>query len=511
MATFFPEIRSPSSNGDTISVPSSFLSAPHTPVDLHDKPFRPLQDDRTSLNMKKKHHRHREPDSASKIALFKKPQALERSGSDVHMLAGRVSTPVKPLQRSRSVEEVYRHSSGSISPTSVKISPKFQTDGVARSARARRWTLPSKSEATRGFTPLRSTVKQAMSQQDTESPAMITLRRATNNPTPRKSEITFFPEPTFSHEKNGLLSYLISTFSRASTLNGIATGIIDNRRHSSRSASVDINTPNGTVTLPAATVCTETTVDASLTIPGAMQGSFARRRCSTKYTSGSTVYEIIWDENDSISTGDDSSRQSLGNRRRSSLAVLTLEAQLSRSKQSSRRESQASSRRTHQSSVRSVDMFPEQVLTIGKLDAVFPRLLHKTGLRDLPRSRASRQRRNTVCSITVEEAKPQTVVDGASGGNKPSMSGIDFFPPLRSRKDSGVADVGWNTSDVDMGLAEAPDKSYASPVASGQTNRRSSSHVASAIGIFRQSFRQISQGNDNERDRYEDDRQPLLR
>lgn len=514
MAAPFPQLQQASTPVDASSIKSAFLIPPLTPLDIHDVPYRPPQHGQSSLDMKKKHHDHVEAFSVSDLSVNRHHGAPERHDSPKYVSPGHDTRATKYMRHSRPLEETNPHDSGSTPSKSPTAVSKIQESDGDIGSRQRRWKLPSKSEATRGFTPLRSTVKQATLHQDAESPAIIILRRATNNPPPRKSELTFFPEPTFSHERDGLLNYLISTFSRASMCNNRTSNLFHDGRRSSRSTSVDSAAANGTVTMPAATVCTETAVDANLTMPGMMSDFFAKRRCSTKYTSGSTVYEIIWDENDSVSNADSSSRPSVGNGRRPSLAVFTLETQLARSHGSSRKQSQVSGISARRTSTKSFDMFPEQALTVGKLEAILPRLLHKTGLRDLPKSRAGRQRKSTICSITIDEADPRTLQGCGAEEHRLSVSGIEFFPPLTSRRNSGIADRGW-TSDVDFEIADIS-TSRKKPVHKSMvgsidyTRRQSSGYVTTAMGIFRQPFNRVTSSISSENDGYESDKQPLL-
>lgn len=418
---------------DTSSIKSAFLTPALTPLSSHEKPWRPISPDDASLTMKKRHHQHGEPQK-------------DRTQSGRKRHEGAKNTEPKAVgvtfqSRKRSLAIAPEDLAGSASPGGSSIDHS-SISGSASSHGGdpvcpRRWTLASKSQATRGFTPLRSTVKQTTVTNHIDSPAVITLRRATTKVTPRVDELTFFPEPTFSHEKTGLLSYLVSTFSLVGTNTDTKTRTFSSPKGNSRSASLESNGVHPTVTNPAATVCTETTVDANLAMPGDDRAGSHMRRCSTKFTSGSTSYEVIWDENDSTSNGEQS-RPSTADRRRSSLAVFSLEAQLSRSTPSTPRSIKGQSSPHGRASRSSVGMFQEQILTPAKLDQIIvPRLQHKTGLRDLPRSRSGRRKRSsTVCSITVDNPMHQTL--SADNQRRPSTFAIEFFPPLGSRRQSNA-------------------------------------------------------------------------
>lgn len=416
------------------SIKSTFLTPPLTPLSSHEKPWKPASPDDSSLNMKRKHHKHDEQEQSTKTALQ----------PDRGQPGTKVANPSRSSNMGQTTQEQpltvgSAGSSGSVSPNGSPLAPASKANSassnVGEPVCQRRWTLASKSQATRGFTPLRSTVKQTTVTDHVDSPAVITLRRATTKTTPRVDELTFFPEPTFSHEKTGLLSYLVSTFSLVGASTDVRTTTFTTSNTTSRSTLLDSNGVHPTITNPAATVCTETTVGARLTMPGNDVTFQQMRRCSTKFTSGSTSYEVIWDENDSASTGDQS-RQSTVERRRSSLAVTSLEAQLARSTPSTPRAVKVNSGSSGRASRSSVNMFQEQILTPAKLDQIIlPRLQHKTGLRDLPRSRGGRRKKSsTICSITVDDPLHQTL--SANGERRPSTFAMEFFPPLASRRES---------------------------------------------------------------------------
>lgn len=256
---------------------------------------------------------------------------------------------------------------------------------------------------------------------------MITLRRATTSKSSRRTELTFFPEPKFSHERSGLLSYLVSTFTKVATSSDKTSLFPIRTRRSSDSTASAKDGSRRTLTSPAATVYTETTIDASLAMPGLSHARDTMRRCSTKYVSNNVTYEIIWDDNDNSSVTQSSPQPSVSDRRLS-LAVLKLESQLASSKPSTRRASELSRKSSVRRSYDSVDMFPERKMTHERLEQLFPALLHRSGLRDLPRSRQARQRRSTVCSITIDE--PQQQILTGDGSREGSTGIIDFFPPF---------------------------------------------------------------------------------
>ena len=392
------------------SINSSLLTPPLTPRSNHDIPFQPTESDRTSLNLKKRSKQKRM--CKSKRDGF--PESRQNNSSNGLIADGR--------ERSKSLIAYSKRVSGDISPGS--INPSAYT--VDRMQRMRRWTLPSKSTSTRCITPLRSTVKQATFGSAVESPAMITLRRATTSKSHKRMELTFFPEPRFSNERSSFLSYIVSTFSRTS-LPSEAVAPVLHKSSSTRSDSVDSGLSRRGVAYPAATVFTEITVEPTLTSSSLTPPNCRSRRTSTRYVTGGTSYEIIWDENDS-STTQDSSRQSTVDRR-SSVAVTKLEAQLCRASTSTKSSDQSELLEQRSRAPSS------SVLTHEKLQQLMPRLLHKTGLRNLPRSNADKIRHKTKHSITTEEGTSEVLVEP---DRRQSTCTINCFPPLESRRISLV-------------------------------------------------------------------------
>ena len=397
------------------STKSTLLTPPVTPLSTDDVPFRVTDDDNMSLNMRKGKHTRAKDKKKSRESRSRRVDP-EHSNEVKKLVTGENTE----MLRSKSMGRVRASSSKLGSPQAAQTGPSSREDNDER--RVRRWTLPSKSVATRGLTALRSTVRQATLSEEVESPAMITLRRATTNKSPQRNELTFFPEPTFGNERSGLLSYLVSTFTRANSAD-MAAALFSSTK-SSRTNSVGSDSAHAAMTYPAATVCTETTVEPSLIHPGTFDLKLKPRRCSAKYVAGDTSYEVIWDENDSLSSTQASSPPSVADRR-ASVAVMKLEAQLARSEPSTRRPSGGSSK-----SASSALQIYAQALTPDKLNQVIPRLLHSAGLQNLPKSRTGRQRRDTVCSIIVDEPERQTLFEDKS--RKASTFSIDFFPPLSS-------------------------------------------------------------------------------
>lgn len=417
MSFQFPAYTSVTPTGDGSSIDSSLLTPPLTPHSEHDVPYRPAKSDKTSLSMRSPRHKNKKS-RATKA--HRQRQALADELTDY---------PAKFV-----IDDIRRDRSSTIPYSGRTL---FQPTEDA-SERSRRWTLPSKSTPTQVFTPLGSTVKQATMRGERESPAMITLRRASTCRKPKRVEMTFFPEPKFDNERSNLLSYIVSTFSRSDAVTTIqrTNGNFSRNSTSTRSASVGSDGAHPASTFPAATVCTETFVESTLTMPDPEITKLARRRCSTKYVTGDTSFEVIWDENDGSTTTPDSSPPSATPIRRPSMAAVKLEAQLASISQSSRRPSDQSRKSSRTNSQGSVNMFLEQVMTPKKLSSLFPRLLHESSLRNLPRSRGGSRGDRT--NSDLDPDSQVTIDERRKLSQAPA---IDFFPPLPTRRSSKGKDA----------------------------------------------------------------------
>lgn len=412
---------------------SSLLTPPLTPFSEQDVPYRPGGSDQASLSMKKKRHYHDENTQEAKRI---KPNRTLEVSSESHIGHPKSLPDLTELSRSKSLSLTRLVSLGDeISPKSSQVRKMTPVEHEIV-MRSRRWTLPSKSAATRSITPLRSTVKQATLTHKAESPAMITLRRATTNKPVKRTELTFFPEPKFGNQRTGLLSYLVSTLTGNDSHNEHeGSAFLFTEVRNSQSTFMCSDGAHPTLTFPAATVCTEATVEPSLTMPGYITSKPTLRRCSTRYISGGSTYEIIWDENDTSTSSRESSRPSIPKNeitnRRPSLAIIKLEAQLSR--KTSRRSSDQPSASSSGVSSRSDEMFLDRGITPEKLDRILPRLLHKSSLRDLPRSRDNGQMKWPPSNVMSGRIQDQELVESEC---KVSTHSIDFFPPLSSRRPS---------------------------------------------------------------------------
>ena len=351
------------------------LTPPLTNPSLDEPPFRPADSDRTSLSMKRRH-------GSSHQRRRRHNRACGSSGDvDQTALFGKSPKHILSLSRSKSAPSLADLLLAARGPneTSSKcnlrnnINTTQEAELASRRnslpAHRRRWTIPGKARPTRVLTSMSPSAvlpKQHDSPlegepsndriKSIETPAIITLQRAASSQSRRTSlrpgAYTSFPTPTFSKTKSGFVNTfwgdgwqrLDTTITCASIRSASIAVHHDRPPSSSGRASVDQDNVRPSQSTTASPVCTDVVLTPYIqeeTIE--TQPAFRARRCSTKYVSGSSTYEIIWDENVSTSSSSGSRRTSTeqGRRismrdnetepnRRFSVAIDKLEMQLSR-------------------------------------------------------------------------------------------------------------------------------------------------------------------------------------
>lgn len=326
------------------------LTPPLTSPSLDEPPFRPAESDRTSLSMTRHHgflpqrrRRHNRACISSgdvdQTALFhESPRRilfLSRSRSApsltnlVHFAFGRNESCNKG---SSCLDANYTHDAELAS----------RCDSLPK--HPRRWTISGKAAPTRVLTsmspsavlpdhnwPANDKVAPA-DRAIVETPAMITLQRAASSKSRRTSlrpeAYTSFPTPTFSKTRSGFVTTFFGDGWRRSDNTLICTSVesvsVTSQSHCAPPRSVRASVDHGNVrpshSTTAGPVCTGVVIDPF--IRGQMtesQRGFRARRCSIKYVSGASTYEIIWDENVSTSSSSASRRTSTGQTRRVSM------------------------------------------------------------------------------------------------------------------------------------------------------------------------------------------------
>lgn len=313
---------------------------------------------------------------------------------------------------------------------------------------SRRWTMPTKAAPTRGITMASSVPRKENALRKPKrrpSPAIITLRRATSN-LRRDSGITFFPPPTFNRTRTNFLSTLLSTVS------GDAWSTKETNKDEETSVQFSTSEASSWHPLlgpdmqsrdnaPVSPAFTQVDIEPSLLLtPGTAMPR--PRRCSTQYVSGSSTYEVIWDENDTPSSSDGSSIRSSRTEeelnlcvRRRSAAVKQLETQMARAVAQSRRESSTA---THRSSHENTSG-PRQGQSFQQvINSALSRFFNEAALRHLPRSRASRDTKLPPTQVPFG-VPARLMLDDAHATT--AQYGTELFPPLVSNVQNNMPEL----------------------------------------------------------------------
>ena len=426
---------------------SALLTPPETPRTPKDSPFKPRDDDVVSLTMKRRHKGGRHGKEAKTLRECLSDNDVKGSPASKQSMLNRQHIKSLPdLRGSRT------HPATKASPQ-----PKVNRSG-SMDTRRRRWTLPSKAASTTFLAQavsampvwIQSKEKKNVMKVD-ESPAMITLRRATNSTSSaRKMSLTFFPEPTFQRSKSGFLSSFLNTLTRTENKSDTTFGETSQpaTRRSSRSASVDNGKAQPSTSESAPPVCTEVAgVEPRWSIPGNDGSDFPRRRCSTRFISAGAVYEVIWDENgsstssESLAAQQDPEPEPFACGRRRSVAVEKLESQLFKAEVQSRRQSLAAAKAQ---SSRSTSNASDEPLSssIGEFGVSRRRSVGEVlafhmgqSVQDFFFSHLHRPSRSkSMMQPGFASPTMSTVDEEASGSGDRQLSGtVEFFPPLRNR------------------------------------------------------------------------------
>lgn len=392
----------------------TLLTPPLSPAGSEDMPYKPGHNDVTSLSMIKRHKN--QPQNRDRRRLNR----ACASSTELQVSWDHNELWPQQLSHSKSLPSFDRNL------PLVKAVHSAQGRGIdRRNFDRRRWTLPSKAQATRGLADKvlveHKPLEVTRSSRDNPSPAMITLRRAsTSRPTSQKLSLTFFPPPTFERSRSGLLTTFLKSMTRLED-QGPEDGGTDSSSPAVRRASA-ISLKTGQPEAPrkgsAATVFTKVSgMEPSLLQPTSPNCDPLVRRCSTRFFSGGSVYEVIWDEDISTSGSESTPPATDASSRRRSMAIDKLETQLFKAATQSRRQSwdPRQAERAHATPTRTGSF---SSLLNGRLSWAG----NDAGLGD---SRGKSYLKRGMIEVLPEET-PMTAHDQTKGS-------IEFFPPLRSR------------------------------------------------------------------------------
>ncbi|KIW55959.1 hypothetical protein PV05_04663 [Exophiala xenobiotica] len=408
------------------------LSPPLSHNSSEDIPFRPDDSDRISLTMKKhKSHRQGWHDPFSPHTRPTNPTVNARQPRRGRSLRKRSCTSDSAtLRKARSLPDV--QSNQRPWRTGLVINHNIQT---------RRWTVSSKAAATRGLATVipvpepagRISKKTAI----TQSPAMITLRRATTTASPKRMSLTSFPTPKFSRQNTGFLSSLLNTITGqdeyrvgpSESLQAIGSNSQTPRRH-----SVDRNEARpatGTIAPPMFTAVTP--IPPRLSLAGQSFGVFdPMRRCSIKYVSEDVMYEVIWDENSSTPSSEDAgpspAERDIGVHGNYPEDSETLERRLSKVLTQSRRPSTSAQMSRRTSYWPGSETFAHGILPL-MTSPKLAKIAREAAFRSLPRSKGSRKAEvMTPLASSIDVEQQQLLLDPLM--NEAGKVNVQYFPPL---------------------------------------------------------------------------------
>ena len=419
------------------SVRSDTLATPPTShKSFGDIPYKAQDDDHISLSMKKGKSHRREWDETSprwKTTAVRPPNRKSKTQT-----SGSRHRP-RSLRKTHSLPTVQpRFDHGSVET--------FEAPGNAPK-RARRWTVPSKAVSTCGLATLvqvDETASKTNSNDNTTtraalSPAMITLRRATTVRSRRQTAtLTSFPTPKFSRSSNGLLSSFLSSITGYDEIpvctrresNSKQTTTLKARKVSIMDIKNDLRPSTSGVAPPVQTEVVVVEPRISISEPNMVATSV--RRCSTRYISESTVYEIIWDENwssSSSSAGGMPSPYGRGSimQTREFAGPDKLEERLSNVLSHSRQASVQESRSRGTSWLPGMESSLQSIWTNPKI----ARLFREPAFDEVPRSRSSK--RDNLGSPVATDVDFEHATQRKRLVQEALCEHVEFFPPLRSR------------------------------------------------------------------------------
>jgi len=429
------------------------LSPPRSQHSLKDIPFKAKESDRISLNMKR--GKRRSYDSPRPLW----QQAFNQSEQDILDKSPRKRKKQKRNHRrpimSRSVSLPVLQPRLTHSTIELRSDASFQR-------RARRWTIPSKAPSTRGLASITPVdpgegLRHGPKENLLQSPAMITLRRATMGKSSRRMSLTSFPTPQFGRYSNGFLSSFLSSIipKEAGKSNQKPTFLkLPTESHRVLSASISSAEAQPCISTTAPVVRTELIV---MEPQGSNSSEILKlnptRRCSTRFVSDESVYEILWDEDSSSTSSEGSTIPKVDQGpvagRRHSSAIDGLQFQLSR----------ASTRR---GSIQvtlagiGVELHGDENQTQSRFQGLVNSQVTKfTGvkfLQNLPGIRTTRAEHWKSCVNREQDDVVREIPwsQSRNGHGKP----VDFFPPLGGPAE----DTGQNRRSRDSPLC--PAKSY---------------------------------------------------
>ena len=431
----------PSVDGDPSSLWSdTLLTQPESRKSFDDIPFRPEDNDRISLNMKKKGgHRQEQHDASSRrTATAPRPQG-RRHRSD----------GLGSRQKSRNLRKA--HSLPSVQPRFDHGTVETLEPPKSPQQKARRWTVPSKAVSTLAvatLVPVDNTTLEANTVSranfdSNQSPAMITLRRATTSKSRRRTSLTSFPPFKLTQSSAGLLSLLLNSIAGNDEPRDLISTDVEPKREvmqksqmaSTVSRNDDFRPSTSTIAPPVQTEVVA--VEPRLSVSGPNQAINPMRRCSTRYVSENVTYEVIWDENWSSSTssaGGIASPHGRGSilQSRDLAGSETLERRLSNALTRSRRQSlqHAPSRKT--------SYVPGRKSSVHNIwtNTNMARLFGEPSSERVPGPKSLKKSKIMPFSLAGADDNHSMLAEGSK--QLKFADRVEFFPPIRSRANTNA-------------------------------------------------------------------------
>lgn len=305
----------------------------------------------------------------------------------------------------------------------------------------RRWTIPSKAAPTRGLAiivPVQEAASRRPRKQpkSSQSPAMITLRRATASESNRRLSLTSFPPPKFNRTRGGFLSSFLNSITGedehcVETKSSLEASGYKTQRRDSTFVSGNDALPSTSAAAPP--IHTEViAIEAQVSLSGQDYTVDSIRRCSTRYISDDGVYEIIWDE-------ESSSPERVTPRHENEFVLdgrpvegaESLEQRLSNVLSHSRRSSVLAPASRRKSYWPGSDTL-SQGLLLPSTRSKLARLAREAAFRSLPRSKASKKREMMNPMATQIRVTQQHLVDPLV--QEGEVENGELSPPLSSRR-----------------------------------------------------------------------------
>ncbi|KAI1619029.1 hypothetical protein EDD37DRAFT_295367 [Exophiala viscosa] len=426
--SFRPVDKAPSTTGSLRTEP--LLTPPLSHNSSEDIPFRADDADRISLNMKKrKGHRHGWHHSYPRRAPTMPTEgSFKRCRHDCKDQHVHTSTASR-LRSTRSLPTM----------KSRTASARWQSPDRAVQC-TRRWSVASKAPSTRGLATVTPVVETANRRRknrtsDIQSPAMITLRRATIYRSPEQTSLTSFPTPTFSKREHGFLSSFLNSITGQEDYRTQANLTLQHPGYQSRalrSPSLYSNEAWPSTSSIAPPMVTEiTSIEPQLTMSQPTQVINSVRRCSTKYISDDGMHEIIWDENSTSASPASVIAETVGEAQmgeQHSNDTGALQRRLSEVLTQSRRGSSSVQLDRRTSYWPGSENLSQALLPLINNSPKLAKMAREAAFRSLPRSKASRQAESVNAPVTplFLDRQHLLVAEEAAAAD----GDIQYFPPL---------------------------------------------------------------------------------